>query len=119
VPYGVYGETRARLSKLLTEEVAATGAKFLAATLRQRGGQPLVLAASAGAPVAFKELCLGLAEAPHDGGLRELEVDGLGRVMWQAPTSVLAGQGEVLIFALHDTGRLTRTIALVDRLLAN
>ncbi|MEZ5960637.1 MAG: hypothetical protein R3C30_09465 [Hyphomonadaceae bacterium] len=116
MPYGFHDESYSRLSNLLTADLAATGAKSLAATYRAQNGQPRLLATSAGTSLAFVELCLGLAEAPQPGGIRELEVEGLGYVMWQASGDITSDDAEVLLFALRDQGRLTQANALLDRL---
>lgn len=116
MPYHSQDQTFARLSKLLTDEMFATGAKSVAATVRSSGGPPQLLAASAGTSVFFVELCLALAEAPQSDGVRELEFGGLGHIMWHASPKLAPAEREVMLFALHDQGRLARGTALVDRL---
>lgn len=116
MPYSSRSETYMRLSRLLTDEMGAIGAKSIAATVRASGEQPQILAASAGASVSFIELCLALAEAPRPDGMREIELEGMGHVMWHGSGGHEAKEREVLLFALHDRGRIARSTSLVDRI---
>lgn len=101
----------ARCSDALTEGLVRDGARPLAfALVRKRAPSRELAGASAGASVAFTDLCLALAEAPVGSQLHEIDVAGFGRVSWKA--APLDGEGDdFVMFALHDSDVAGRALA--------
>lgn len=93
----------ATCSAALTAGLADSGARALAVALVTKSS-PKLAGASAGAAVAFTDLCIALAEAPGDAQMRQIDVAGMGQVSWKA-ARLEDGETELLLFALHDSGR--------------
>lgn len=94
----------AACSATLTNNLCQSGALAMAAAF-VHSGEPrrLELAGvSAGAAVAFTDLCIALAEAPAGDRLHSIDVAGMGNVSWKASPLDETGETEILVFALYD-----------------
>jgi hypothetical protein len=90
-------------SNLLTQGLSGTGAFVVALALVTCDAEKKseLAGASAGASLAFIDLCIALAEAPATNLTRKVEIAGLGLVSWKASFSHRGGQ-EAVVFALQD-----------------
>lgn len=107
----------ARCSSAFSEGLARSGTRALAFALVRRGAPKHELAgASAGASVAFTDLCIALAEAPVGAHIHEIDVAGFGRVSWKAAALEHDGDADLVMFALHDEDAAVRSAGALQRL---
>lgn len=99
----VASEDFALCSNGLIENLAKNGVRAVAcAVIRKCATAPELAGSSAGASVAFTDLCLALAEAPVGAHVHEIDVAGFGRVSWKAAELESDGRSDLVVFALHE-----------------
>jgi hypothetical protein len=97
-------------SRMLSLALAPTGARALTLAWRRPLEMELV-GASAGASIAFINLCSALGEAPVNEGVRERSVSGLGRLVWKAVDRKAGHIEQLVIFGLYDEDADPTTVA--------